>query len=265
MLEYVFLGIIQGITEWLPISSEGVLVLASTRILSLPLSEAIHLALFLHLGTFFAALVYLRKDVLILLKTLLNYKMADEISKHELRVLIIASATTAIVAFPLLALIDEASTALAIGSSALGIVIGVPLLVTGYVSMATESATDGEHHKDIPSHSDALLTGFTQGLAVIPGISRSGITVATLLFRNVNEIQALRYSFLLSLPTVLGGNILINAGKISTIGSAEILALASSFIVGILTIHALLKIARKISWGWFTFSAGALLIFAALL
>ena len=78
MLEQIILGTIQGIAEWLPVSSEGILVLIKTNFFAEQgLEEAIKQILFLHLGTFLAALVYFRKDVLSLIKTLFNYKSAN--------------------------------------------------------------------------------------------------------------------------------------------------------------------------------------------
>ncbi|MDP3989204.1 MAG: undecaprenyl-diphosphate phosphatase, partial [bacterium] len=83
MLEYIALGALQGVAEWLPISSEAVVILATTHLFpTLLLSDAIRLALFLHLGTFLAALVYLRHDVRKLLRAVYHYTTANEIEKR---------------------------------------------------------------------------------------------------------------------------------------------------------------------------------------
>jgi len=93
MLESIILGIIQGITEWLPISSEGMIVLARTSLFrnSADIVEGVHVALFLHIGTFFAALVYFRKDIMLLVKALATFPQADEVLRQTLVFLIVAT------------------------------------------------------------------------------------------------------------------------------------------------------------------------------
>jgi len=101
-----------------------------------------------------------------------------------------------------------------------------------------------------------------QGFAALPGLSRSGLTVSTLLFRKVNEKDSLKLSFLLSLPIVLGGNILLNS-EYFNFSLDSLISLSASFLFGLLTIHYLLKLAKKINFGWFVFAFGALMIIAS--
>ena len=106
---------------------------------------------------------------------------------------------------------------------------------------------------------DALFAGVLQGIAVLPGLSRSGLTVAALLFRKIKETDALKLSFLMSLPVVLGGNIVLNfLDDGIEFNTSSLVALGASFVVGLLTIKYLLKISQKINFGWFAIGFGVL-------
>ena len=103
MLEQIILGIIQGIFEWLPISSEGVIVLIAKNFFEeQTLETIIKQALFLHLGTFLAALIYFRKDVWSLLKTLFNYKSAEKDIQRIFKFLVIATLISGFILLPTL-------------------------------------------------------------------------------------------------------------------------------------------------------------------
>src|SRR3989339_2261259 len=103
MLEQIILGIIQGIAEWLPISSEGLIILVKSNFFSqATLGENIRLALFLHLGTFLAALIYFRKDVFSLFNALFNFKKSEAETKKLFRFLIGATLISGILGLTLL-------------------------------------------------------------------------------------------------------------------------------------------------------------------
>ena len=104
MLEQIILGIVQGITEWLPVSSEGVIVLIAKNFLKegITIETVVKQALFLHLGTFLAALVYFRKDVLSLIKTLFNYKSAKIQTQKIFKFLLISFLISGFLGFALL-------------------------------------------------------------------------------------------------------------------------------------------------------------------
>ncbi len=115
-------------------------------------------------------------------------------------------------------------------------------------------------------NSDSLLLGGVQGLATLPGISRSGITVSTLLLKKFDDTTALKLSFLMSLPIILLGNILLNIGDIAqTFATASIYGLLTSFIFGLLTIHALIKLSKKINFGWFVLVFAILMMLSILI
>ncbi|TGH65482.1 undecaprenyl-diphosphate phosphatase, partial [Escherichia coli] len=92
---------------------------------------------------------------------------------------------------------------------------------------------------------DGIFLGLMQGLAALPGFSRSGFTITALLFRKFNDTTALKLSFLMSLPIILLGNIILNYDEFKI--SIELVGLLTAFIVGIVSIHVLLALARKIN------------------
>lgn len=106
--------------------------------------------------------------------------------------------------------------------------------------------------------------GFVQGLASLPGLSRSGITVSTLLLRKFDDTSALRLSFLMSLPVILMANIFLNLSYFS-ITSATIYGLLSSFIFGYATIALMMKFSRKINWGYFVIIFALIMILSILI
>lgn len=263
MIEGLVLGIIQGITEWLPISSDGMIVLAQTHLFghTESVAELLKFALYLHFGTFLAALVYLWPDVKMLAKNLLSYQTAPTQNKKLIRFLFVSTVISGILGYVLYKALEGLDDVLLATGRALTALIGVALLATAYVGLKKTSL--GTRSINDLTASDAMLLGIVQGLSVLPGLSRSGTTIAALLFKNIDETQALRISFLMSLPIVLTGNIILNLGDLASPTYLEIVALAASFIFGLLTIHYLLKLSRKINFGWFALFFGILTILAA--
>jgi undecaprenyl-diphosphatase len=112
---------------------------------------------------------------------------------------------------------------------------------------------------------EASLLGFMQGLSVLPGVSRSGITVSTLLLRKFDKTSSLVVSFLMSLPIVLAGNIALNWSNFTSITLPLLLGLVFSFLFGILTIDVLIKSSRKINFGYFVLVFAILTILSGIL
>jgi len=258
MFNEIILGTIQGISEWLPVSSEGLIVLASVNLLGIKMTanEMIRLALFLHLGTFFSALIYFRKDVLILLKSLINYKSADNNEKKVLNFLIISTLTTGTIGLIILKFISDLDR-FKVSGQAITIGIGILLLITA--GLMIKQKKGGIKEKENLTTKDSIILGIMQGFSALPGFSRSGFTIAGLLLRKFDKTLSLKLSFLMSLPVVLGGNILLNI-KGFAFNIDYLAGLIASFIFGLLTIHLFLKIAQKINFGYFVFGFGLLMI-----
>jgi len=253
MLEGLILGIIQGVTEWLPISSSGVLTLVSLHFFGNGLASSLSIAVFLHLGTFLAALVYFWKDIIFILKG------GD---KKVFNYLLLSTIITGVVGIPVAVLFYRTFSGLAAGVAMAS--IGVFLVITGLAQVKKTGSS--LRKKDDLVKGDAFVVGILQGISVLPGLSRSGLTIAGLLFRKIRETDALKLSFLMSLPVVLGGNIVLNfiddGIKFNT---TSFVALITAFVVGILTIKILLKISRKINFGWFAISFGVVTLLSLIL
>ncbi len=263
MLESIVLGTIQGVAEWLPVSSEGLIALAKIHLFGgVEVSDAIRLAVFLHLGTFLAALVYFRKEVWSVVQTVFRYQNAGEDSRWLLWFLVLATAVSGIVGAALLQGISELEGQLQLTGKAVTGIIGVLLLVTGFLQFQ-KKVTDKKEASKRLSIADGALVGLAQGLSILPGLSRSGVTVSTLLLRRYPEQVALRLSFLISLPAILGANILLNAERF-TFDIASIFGLALAFLFGWITIYYLLKLARRINFGYFAVFFGLLMLVAVL-
>jgi undecaprenyl-diphosphatase len=193
------LGLVQGLTEFLPMSSSGHLVLAE-HFLGVSGGTAFF-DVFLHLATFLAAVVALRTELVRILAFLASTMgirwvslRSDEL--REGRRLFLALVIGTIPAAVAGLLFRDALTVLADSPR----FVGFALLVTGLVLVATRLAPNGTAQLDATS---ALAIGFAQALALLPGVSRSGMTVAAGLFAGVRRERVVRFSFLLSLPAVL--------------------------------------------------------------
>jgi undecaprenyl-diphosphatase len=257
IFQNILIGIVQGITEWIPVSSSAFLVLIFSNFFHITdINFILQNALMLHLGTFFAALIYFRRDVAKLFVSLFKYRKSNTETRKTLNFLIIATIISGLIGLLILKAITQAQNNLNVTGKVISLSVGFLLLITGIIQLRIKNK--GLKKPVHLKNSDGILLGFAQGLSTLPGLSRSGITVSTLLLRKFDDTTALKLSFLMSLPIVLIGNIFLNVFDFSfTLNS--IYGLLASFIFGILTIHILMKVSKKINFGWFV------LIFAILM
>jgi len=262
-LQYLILGIVQGITEWLPISSSAFIILIMSNFFNVTDANfLLQSALFLHLGTFFAALIYFKKDVWELVKTIFKYKKTDDDELVLFNFILVSTIITAfigIIILTLLSLYDLELTGKTISFS-----VGFLLLITGIFQIKTSRIRGLRKEKDL-ENKDSFIVGLAQGLSTLPGLSRSGITVSTLLLRKFDDTEALKLSFLMSLPIVLLGNIVLNSKEIINFSSGAAYGLLASFFFGLLTIHGLMKISKRINFGWFVILFAALMMLSVLI
>ena len=263
MYKPIMLGAVQGLAEWLPISSEGLILLTNIKLFGGgELTDMIKQALFLHLGTFLAALIYFRSDVVKLIRALFSYSGSDTETKKIFNFLFIATFISGILGFILLELLGNLESSIELTGKVVTLIIGFLLLITGI--MQIRASDYGLRDAVDLKTKDSVLLGLVQGLASLPGFSRSGLTVSTLLLRKFDKTVALRLSFFLSLPVVFIGNIVLNFERFS-LRFADILGLLSSFTVGMLTIHLLLNLAKRINFGYFVMIFGVLAIISVFL
>jgi undecaprenyl-diphosphatase len=243
--EAIVLGLIQGLTEWLPVSSKAVVSLSGRFLFGMEYQDALSSAIFLHSGTLVAAIVYFRDDLIKIAKSAF-----DKNAKKDLLVfLAIATFITGILGAPLLFIalnfeFPEWIFTMAIGA----LLIGMGLL--------QRNKTGGTEKELRPRN--AAVAGFAQGLAGIPGISRSGTTLAALLGEGYSLNDAMRLSFLMSIPAVMGVEFALPVLKGGFEISGPLIAgSVAAGIVGYLTIDALLKVAARPDFYKITLALGA--------
>lgn len=260
-LFYFLIGITQGLLEWLPVSSEGQIVLISIW-QGIDPSAAISLAFWLHLGTLGSVLLIFRADW----KKIIDLRKED---KEKLRNLIIYSTIgTAIVGIPvrifLMDIVDTESFA-----NIAMIIIAISLIITGLLIQFSRK-THKVNMKQLADLSvkEQLILGFAQGFTIIPGISRSGTTVSALLFMGTDTESSFKGSFIISVPAVLGSVVLdiifavIDSeplvGGLDPLGI--ILSIIMAFIFGIVTIKILLNVARNYNFAILVIILGLLIL-----
>tara|TARA_Y100000310_G_scaffold144893_3_gene144197 strand:- start:20049 stop:20837 length:789 start_codon:yes stop_codon:yes gene_type:complete len=252
-LEPIILGIIQGITEWLPISSEGITSLIMLKFFNKTLSEAVIYSIWLHLGTVLAAIIYFRKDLKQILKTLPSYIKNPKKKEYKLtNFLVLTTIITGIIGTPLLLYsLDKLPFTRGIAIA----LIGLFLVLTGILQLFAKK--ESQLQKE-PTTVIAIITGIVQAFAALPGLSRSGLTTATLLFAKYDAKQALKLSFLMSIPIILVAQIGLGLLGEITFDFASLIAILFSFTFGLGTLKLFLRIAEKINFGWFCIGLGIL-------
>lgn len=259
VFEAIVLGIVQGLAEWLPISSEGMTTLVMLNFFGKDLTDALPIAIWLHTGTLISAVVYFRKDILEIIRDIPRYVKSRDVQEKKdsiITFLLIATLITGIIGLPLILFATEMNDFSGRLATA---VIGGLLIFTGMLQMFVSKKTV---KRDKTVLADSVIVGITQGFAALPGVSRSGITVSTLLLRKIEAPQALRLSFLMSIPAVMAADFGLGAMGLLNISANSILALVCAFLSGILTIDLFIKAARKIDFSKFCIVLGLLSILA---
>ncbi|MDZ7746823.1 MAG: undecaprenyl-diphosphate phosphatase [Halobacteriales archaeon] len=237
----VIVGILQGIFEWLPISSEGNIALYLTAVEGLDPAAATDFALFLHAGTAVSAAFYYRGELAALARRLPAWRATRD---RELTFLAVATVASAVVGLAAYATIEELFSALTGG--AFIVLIGILLVATGLFQRVANARLG---NRTDPTLVDGLLVGVLQGIAILPGISRSGSTVSALLLRGYDPEASFRLSFLLSIPAALGAGVLTLTDGVPELSlAAGIVATGVAAVVGYLTIDALLRVVSRIAF-----------------
>ena len=237
----MLLGLVQGISEWLPISSKTQVLFASTFLFSLPLAAAYVFGLFMEIGSLGSAIAYFRRDIRSLFK-----------DRKLLVYLFVATIFTAIVGVPLYYLTDKVLASNPYNVGIPMILLGIVLIGTGvYIrySRAKPRLVAGLEEMKLKNY---IIVGIAQGIAALPGVSRSGMTVSTMLLMGVKPEQAFRLSYLAYIPASLGAFfvtlVLSRAQVNSAIQAVEptgvLIAIVTAAIVGIFVISYLLKFAK---------------------
>ncbi|MFA5432376.1 MAG: undecaprenyl-diphosphate phosphatase [Candidatus Paceibacterota bacterium] len=240
MWEYILLGFLQGVFEWIPVSSEGVVALASHYLIKD--FNSVDLALFLHLGTVLAVIVYFWKDWI---------KLALFKDKDFLRFFIIVTFISGTLGFFVYKLTKD----VVIGSGLL-LLMGLGLLLTSWFQ---KNNIKLKINKDVSS----IMVGLLQAVSAIPGVSRSGSTVFGLSLTESDPTEILKKSYIISVPVVLGSSLYLYLDN-PAIASSSWLAVIFSFIFGIISLKLLLDFSKKVNFSKFTFIFGILCLLGAL-
>jgi undecaprenyl-diphosphatase len=238
----VILGLVQGLTEFLPVSSTAHLILVSSALGLDPDKFGLSFDVALHLGTALAVLLYFARTWIGLLLDLVG-------GRWRLPALVIVGTIPAAVAGVLLESTVEQTL-----RSPIWIVVG--LIAGSIVFVIAERLATQRQSMPQLSFTDSLVMGAAQAIALLPGISRSGITISTGLLRGLTREEATRFSFLLATPVILGAGLktLLDARKAAGLfAEPDVLAagFAVSFLSGLAAVAFLVRFLRTHSLNWF--------------
>jgi len=228
LIEVFILAVVQGLTEWLPVSSSGHLVITQKV---LGVNPPLIFDVMLHVGTLMVVLTVFRKDIADIIKAFVRRDFETEEGKLALFI-VVGSVPIAIIGFVFYDFLKSLFSNL--------LAVGIALLITGCVLFFSEKRIGNRKIGIL----DSLLIGLAQGITIIPGISRSGVTLATGLLRRVDKATAFKYSFLLSVPTVLGATVM--ESKELAVANVDMTPLFLGAIISMIVGYASLKLLQKI-------------------
>ena len=253
LLYSILLGLVQGVAEWLPVSSKTQVLFVSSYLFSLPASVAFAFGLFMEIGSIGSAAVYFRRDVVSLLH-----------DRRLLVYLVVVTLFTGLAGVPLYLLSER----LLQGAYNLGLpmaILGLFLVIDAlYIRSSRLSRRIGGLSNLGLKH--YIVIGLAQGLSALPGVSRSGMTVSTMLFMGVDPRDAFRLSYLAYIPAALGGlatTLLFSGNEISAAVAAVdplgvVVAAVTALVIGLIVISILLRFAKRNDIYVVTLAVGAI-------
>lgn len=279
LLKAVVLGLIQGVAEFLPISSSGHLAIFK-HVLDFETDTGLLFDVLLHLGTLAAVFVAFRKDIFELIKE--GFSIIGQFFKSLFRccfkkagwqpvvttpyrrfvmLVIVSTIPTGIMGILLSDAINAASATL--------IVPGLLLLINGVQLLISDRLPDGTKTEEDVSYTRAAIVGTAQGIATFPGISRSGTTITACLACGFSREFAVKYSFIMSIPAILGALVLelLDASSLAITGTEMLNYLVGTVVAGIVgyvCIKTMLVIVRGKKFKYFAYYCFAMGAFAVL-
>ncbi len=243
MFEAIVWGVVQGITEFLPISSDGHLVLVPA-FLGIDGPDLTVTAV-LHLGTLLAVILYFRRELWSLTR------VRTDPDARRLLILLAVATLPAFLALLVRDQVEELQTSVTATAWF--------LILTGVVLVVADRIKPGERRVRDAKVADAALVGLAQVTAILPGLSRSGVTIATALARGFDRVEAARFSFLLGVPAVTGAGLLElrNLADSTGVEAATWVGVAVAAITGYAAIAFLLKmLGRSGLWVYAVYCLG---------
>ena len=263
------MGLVQGLAEFLPISSSGHLAIAQ-NLLGLETEVPVFFDVLLHLGTLLAVFVAYWRDICEIvveffrgIRDIAHHTTPKQVPPARRMILLIIVAT-----LPLVAVLPIHEKVQALGDNM--VFVGAALVVTGFLLFACDLVRKGRKTAKNATFIDALVVGVGQAIATMPGISRSGMTITAGCFCGYERSFAVRFSFLMSIPAILGANVLslVDAFKDGIIW-AEVpmymVGVITAAVVGYACIRLLKLIAQKGRFGAFSYYCWAVGLLTLLL
>jgi undecaprenyl-diphosphatase len=260
LLGAISLGVIQGLTEFLPVSSSGHLAVAQHFLPGFH-QPGVLFDIVLHLGTLAAVLIYFRSEVMLLALGFISPK-SGATGRRLTALLALATLPAVLVGLTLGDLVERSFTELTI--------VGIGLLLTGGLLLVSPRISRESRPLERVSAADALAVGFLQSAALVPGISRSGSTIVAGLARGLSRDAAARFSFLLSIPAILGAAV-YEFPKVTLVSgeaaASYFLGFLTAFIVGYAAISLVLRSLANRRFHWFGYYClavgGGVLVYVA--
>ena len=246
IIEAIILGIIQGFTEFLPVSSSGHLELAKVILgdTSVP-EESLTFTVVLHFATALSTLVIFRKEVLEIFKGLMLFKW-NEATKFSIKIVI------SMIPAVFIGLLFEEQLAAFFSRNLL--LVGLMLLLTAVLLLLADKAKNT--HKKV-SFSNAVLVGLSQAIAMLPGISRSGATISASVLLGIDRTKAARFSFLMVVPLIfgkIGKDVLSGDLNFQSSDSIPIaVGFITAFVAGLLACKWMISLVKKSNLSYFSF------------
>lgn len=246
----ILLGLVQGLCEFLPVSSSGHLVFLSSLF---GIEDSLLVSIILHVATLLAVVIAFRKDL---------WKMIKNPLSNEVVFLAVSTIVTCFMAIFLMPLLKNTFE---------GVILPITFALSGVILFLSEKISKNKTENEKFSLKHALVIGFAQGCALMPGLSRSGTTIAAGLLAGADKKECAKFSFLLSIPTILGSLLLelIDCSRGGVGANINILGLVVAclvaFLVGFATIKFMIKLTEKTNFKWFSLYLSILAVVAAIL
>lgn len=260
LFELLVLGIVQGVTEWIPVSSKTQVTFVYLKFFHGDPTLVIPILLYVHLGTVIAASLYFRSELASIIHEIADNPL--DIRHHacgKAGFIFVALFFTGLIGVPLL--IAEKEFFPALDASFLYALMGAGLFVTGFLLLSHKRGNLRKTQS--VSWIDGILTGVLQGLSVLPGISRSGTSTTGLIWREFDSGSSFYLSFLLSIPTVIVAEIIFTYGITGMKGLPVMdgaILLLTSLVVGYITLDGLLRIIQRVNIAYVVFALGTLIM-----
>ena len=236
VLQSIFLGLLQGLTEFLPISSSGHLMLAEKLF---DVQAGLFFDVMLHLGTLVAVIIALRHS--------LWETIRPPIASKKLLYLVIASAPTFALALVVKLFVPE---------SVMQLLLPVGFALTMVLIILSDKLSKPRLRLEESGWLPIVITGVTQGIAVFPGLSRSGTTISTMKLFGLNASDAAEFSFLLSIPVILASAAGVGLEALTTPvvippWYCTVIGIVAAFVGGLVSVYMVMRAVKTKSWIWF--------------